>query len=522
VKWSPSDVYVEVPPGISGTVTVRLVKVNQTGGYKSFSVREEAQSPRVMSFGDSLTYWGSAWTGIKMEEDPYMGQFDSLHINHGRRGEQVTDPAALVRWQDALEFCDSDFAVLMHAVNDLSDVLNPENTIPMEDIQQAMISMIDEVGATDTTLILCTLPPRVEPCGDALSPTTEEYNDWLRSYAGQQGIPLVEVYDDFVSTPGWAPMYFGGNCLHPATEGYRRIGELVNEKILELYLPTCTDLDRDGYGSPAAPSCPYPEPDCDDSDRHIHPGVVETSYGDPICSDGLDNDCDGLTDSEDGGCQECTHSGDCFDGDVCTDDACVDYACVHTYNTDPCNDGDPCTMDDVCSDGTCGGVPLDEDGDTFVSDACSGSDCDDSDPDIHPGMIEAPYGDAMCSDDADNDCDGDVDLADSGCQECVEPEDCDDGLWCNGQETCVDYACAQGLAPDCDDGIACTDDTCNENTDACEHLPNHALCDDGDPCTDDACDSLTGCDNVCNASGPEDLCCQDAVCSGFPACEPPP
>ncbi|MCB9759904.1 MAG: FG-GAP repeat protein [Alphaproteobacteria bacterium] len=57
------------------------------------------------------------------------------------------------------------------------------------------------------------------------------------------------------------------------------------------------DADGDGYGDPDNPTeaCAQPEGyvvdalDCDDSDAGVYPGAVE------ICSDGKDNDCDGLT-----------------------------------------------------------------------------------------------------------------------------------------------------------------------------------------------------------------------------------
>jgi lysophospholipase L1-like esterase len=408
-KWTPTDIYVEVPAGTSGSVPVRIVRGPQESQAKFFNVVEEDFFPRIMRFGDSLTYWSCFQLQVKMEEDPYLSQFRPLLINHGRRGESVTDPGTLVRWQDALAFCDCDFAVLMHGVNDLTDTLNPENAISLGEIQQSVIRMIDEVAPMETGLILCTLPPRVDACGDSQSPTTEEYNAWLRSYADQRGIPLVDVYEGFVSTPYWEIAYFGGsNCLHPLLDGQSRIAELLNDKIVELYLPACTDLDTDGYGDPAAPPCLHPERDCDDTDPYIHPGIVEASYGDPICSDGLDNDCD-----------------------------------------------------------------------------------------------------------------GDVDLDDSGCRECTGPEDCDDGMWCNGEEVCAGYACQAGVPPDCDDAIGCTGDACNEETDVCENLPNDALCDDGNPCTHDVCDLFEDCQNACDAAGPEDPCCQDPVCTGAPACEPP-
>ena len=235
-----------------------------------------------MSFGDSVTYWGCNWLAIRMEEDPYLSQFNPVHMNQGTRGEKVTDAGTLVRWQDVLSFYDLDFAVLMHAVNDLTDARVINETITLEQIQQSMISMIDACASTQTTPDpLHVAAPRGFLRGYGV-PTTEEYNAWLSSYAAQRGISLVDVYDDFLSTPGWGPLYFGTKCLHPDADGYARIAELVNEKIVEIFLPTCTDLDTDGYGDPAAPPCPYPDPDCDDSNPDVHPGIIEASYGDPV------------------------------------------------------------------------------------------------------------------------------------------------------------------------------------------------------------------------------------------------
>ncbi|MCP4628817.1 MAG: hypothetical protein GY850_35715, partial [bacterium] len=37
----------------------------------------------------------------------------------------------------------------------------------------------------------------------------------------------------------------------------------------------CTDLDSDGYGSPASTGCTHSELDCDDSDSSINPGIME-------------------------------------------------------------------------------------------------------------------------------------------------------------------------------------------------------------------------------------------------------
>ena len=58
-------------------------------------------------------------------------------------------------------------------------------------------------------------------------------------------------------------------------------------------------------------------------------------------------------------------------------------------------------------------------------------------------------------------------LGGTGCCPCVAAESCSDGLFCNGAEVCVGNNCAFGTAPACDDGLACTADSCTENTDTC-------------------------------------------------------
>ncbi len=45
---------------------------------------------------------------------------------------------------------------------------------------------------------------------------------------------------------------------------------------------------------------------------------------------------------------------------MCTTDGCNEGAdvCTHAGNSLPCNDGDPCTTDDTCSNEVCSGTPL--------------------------------------------------------------------------------------------------------------------------------------------------------------------
>ncbi len=72
-----------------------------------------------------------------------------------------------------------------------------------------------------------------------------------------------------------------------------------------------------------------------------------------------------------------------------------------------CDDADPDRhpgLPDIPYDGVdndCDGADLcDGDGDGFLAEQCGGADCDDTDPDVHPGVPDPP------DDGLDNDCDG--------------------------------------------------------------------------------------------------------------------
>ncbi len=59
----------------------------------------------------------------------------------------------------------------------------------------------------------------------------------------------------------------------------------------------CIDNDGDGWGSPGDPSCPHRYlDDCNEANPDVNPGAPEN------CTNGIDDDCDGLTDDQDPGC----------------------------------------------------------------------------------------------------------------------------------------------------------------------------------------------------------------------------
>jgi len=162
-------------------------------------------------------------------------------------------------------------------------------------------------------------------------------------------------------------------------------------------------------------------------------------------------------------------------------------------------------------------------------------DCNDNDENINPSVIE------VC-DNVDNNCDGNIDeeltqdcgrTYCAGVKTCVAGEwsdcssfgtdagtcaicdeegnkqydetqdlDCDDGLYCNGQETCMRiYKCQAGTVIDCNDQNPNTIDSCDEDNDLC--LNEFSIC-----FTDAECDDNLYCNGAeyCDVNGD----CQDS------------
>ena len=196
--------------------------------------------------------------------------------------------------------------------------------------------------------------------------------------------------------------FLGGCIIFDTSPAYQRMLELT---------------DEDGDGSTLAKG------DCNDADPRIFPESPE------VC-DGLDNDCDYSIDEDGGDLDWCLDE----DGDGHGDASTTNHACLipadGVATCDDCNDADGAihpSADERCDgiDNNCdsavdddGSVDADawywdNDGDGYglgdrtttscaVPDgyAASSGDCDDQEPAVNPGMLEA------CNNGLDDNCDG--------------------------------------------------------------------------------------------------------------------
>jgi len=96
---------------------------------------------------------------------------------------------------------------------------------------------------------------------------------------------------------------------------------------------------------------------------------------------------------------------------------------------------------------------------------------------------------------------------------CVIDADCNDGLYCNGTETCNAGSCQAGTAVVCNDLVSCTVDSCNEGTDSCDFTPNDSLCSNGLFCDgSETCSATLG----CQAGTP--VVCNDGISCTIDSC----
>jgi Tol biopolymer transport system component len=295
---------------------------------------------------------------------------------------------------------------------------------------------------------------------------------------------------------------------------------------------------------------------CDDADACNGAETCDAGLGcvagaPPACDDGAPctaDTCDaalGCVHTSIPGC--CTGDADCIDNEACNGaEQCIAGDCVP--GTAPtCNDGALCTLDLCDAVVGCLALPIPDccvsDADCIDNDACNGTEscvagaclpgvppvCDDGAPctadtcDPAAGCVSASIPGCCLSDpDCINNsvCDG-VESCLAG--DCLPgtPLTCDDGLFCNGQETCDKVAgCQSGTPFDCNDGASCTLDVCDEVQGCLSSSLPGCCATDADCINNNPCDGTESC-VAGDCVGGTPLSCDDGnPCNGGETCDP--
>jgi hypothetical protein len=272
----------------------------------------------------------------------------------------------------------------------------------------------------------------------------------------------------------------------------------------DLVLSTATawhlDLDGDGYGADdeVVLACEAPlysvqdASDCDDAVFAVNPLGLERC-------DGIDNDCDGLTDDSDPGIDANTQTlwfAD-VDGDGLGDPTTGFVTCTipwyHAQNGADCDDGDARVgdaftttwLEDLDGDGVGAGTPgapgCTPPGPTYVVSLAVGPDCDDGDVLRSPLVLE------RCNS-VDDDCDGLVDDLDPSLDLATAPSwfpDLDgDGHGGPATPSCLPPASTAPAGGDCDDADATVSPAASEVCNGGVDDDCNGFADDADPFAD--------------------------------------
>lgn len=221
----------EVVAELSG----RLSAVGLSATYAP--IKATLRGNRVVFLGDSVTIaqandtpnagWGASYPSYAT----YLSKGRIIRArNAGTAGNRTTDLVA--RFNTDVTPYKPSVVIIMGGTNDWNDA-GPETLATYQANVTALVAKCRDIDAQP---VLCTVPPNVISTGRRQR--TIIGNTWLRRYASEQGIPLVDFYNLLVdpATGGYLSAY-ALDGTHPNNPGYVAMGAYLWNTLASIFPP---------------------------------------------------------------------------------------------------------------------------------------------------------------------------------------------------------------------------------------------------------------------------------------------
>ncbi len=175
---------------------------------------------RVVFLGASIT------RGWKLEA--YFPEIEA--INRGVGGQYV--PQLLTRFKgDVIELEPDAVVIKFCSIN-----IRPQ--IPGKTLTDAMEMMVQLARSNEIIPIICTIIPPAKPeahIGDfSIIDSTRVFNDWLREYARENNLALIDYDRAIADDDGFLPRRYSSDPVHVNEDGYVVMAETAKAVIYEV------------------------------------------------------------------------------------------------------------------------------------------------------------------------------------------------------------------------------------------------------------------------------------------------
>jgi lysophospholipase L1-like esterase len=190
---------------------------------KANSVLEEPETAenRIVFMGDSITeFWGT------INPEFFEGK---AYVNRGISGQ--TSPQILLRFSADVIELKPRVVVILAGVNDIAGNAGPTT---LEEITDAVFSMIELANANHIKVILCAVLPAFDfPWRPSQEPAYKiiALNRLLTDYANLNGIPFIDYHTAMSDDQKGLPLAYSNDGVHPNKAGYEIMGPLVENAI---------------------------------------------------------------------------------------------------------------------------------------------------------------------------------------------------------------------------------------------------------------------------------------------------